>query len=415
MNFSNEKELAEYIKTLGGTLWLVGGTIRDEFLNRRPTSDRDYMITGVPISKIPFDRVVGKKFPVFLVEIEGVKCEVALARTERKTSAGHKGFEFYTSPGITVEQDLYRRDFTINSMARNVLTGQLVDPYGGQKDLKDRYLRPTNLRTFREDPLRVFRMARFICQLDFPLIKKPYKIGPRRDELESLSPERVWKETLKALGTERPSGYFKILKVLNVLDVWFPELQDLDVPDKHDGTAFHHTMTVLDGPKKAPSLLRFGLLVHDLGKGRTPKENHPSHHGHDELGLVAVESLCKRLKVPARYRKIGWLSCKHHMRLKRTDEMRPGTFIKLVLEDLKDDWSLIAAVSFYDSYSRFGADKNKEYDRYIAQNIRAGRVLEVAQEITGDQLVQEGIKQDKHFGMKLFERRVKRLKQLEKA
>lgn len=264
MIFSNNLEFAEYISTLGGSLWKVGGCLRDELLGR-PVNDTDYVITGLEASDpTSLDKIVGQDFPVFLVEIGDKTCEVALARREKKMGVGYHGFTFYSGRDVTIQEDLARRDLTINAMALNILTREFVDPYNGKQDIIDKVLRHTS-PAFVEDPLRVFRVARFSAQLGFTVAQDTLNLMRSiSDTLKDLKAERVWKELEKALDTDRASFFFWVLFEVGGLDYWFPEVKALDVPDMHDGTALNHILTVID--KGRDPLTRFGLLCHDLGK-----------------------------------------------------------------------------------------------------------------------------------------------------
>jgi len=403
MEFTTDKELAVYIKGLGGTLWLVGGAVRDEMLGLA-CSDNDYLITGVDISALPFERIAGSTFPVFLVKIGGEYCEVAMARKERKNGVGHKGFEFFADKSVSVKDDLARRDFTINSMAINVITGELHDPFGGEVDLHIyKVIRQTSV-AFKEDPLRVFRAARFSAKLGFYIdCGTMSAMESLRDEIPSLPGERVWNETIKALNTASPSKYFRALHETRCLGHWFKELDALHVPDKHDGTAFDHTMKVMDHGRTP--LERFGLLVHDLGKGLTPAENHPSHHGHDQLGVQAVNDLCDRLKVPNEYRNMGVLCARDHMRCKRATEMRPGKFFRMCV-DTGTYFDDLMHVSRIDSSFRDGGDVNAEQEYFNKVMLMARCAFAVEYDITGMHIINEGYEPGPKIGEMLLCRRI---------
>ena len=218
------QEIAQKIKQAGGTLYLVGGAIRDHLLNL-PTTDKDYCVTGLTREQFqtlfPEAKIQGKEFPVFILN----QTEIALARRERKTGKGHKEFEFLTSPDIKIEEDLARRDLTINSIAQDVLTGEIIDPFYGKKDIQKRILRKTT-DAFEEDPLRVYRVARFMATLDngFTIDTETLEAMQKlKSELSTLSKERVFSEFRKAISSSKPSLFFETLKEANVLDVHFPE------------------------------------------------------------------------------------------------------------------------------------------------------------------------------------------------
>lgn len=312
-------EIANIIKGNGGTLYLVGGAVRDEIMNRK-VHDEDYCVTG--IEKETFEKLFpnaykrGKSFGVYDIENK----EFALARKDKKIGKGHKKFEVQNGKDITIEEDLARRDITINSIAKNVLTGKIIDPYGGIKDIKNKIIRATT-DSFIEDPLRVYRVARFASQLNFAVEENTIKMMKKiKEELKTLSPERVFAEFRKALKSDKPSVFFEVLKKANVLDVHFKEIYDLigqiqPVAYHPEGDSYNHTMVVVD---KSAILtdneeIRFSALVHDLGKGITPKEMLPHHYGHDKNGVKLVENLGNRLKIPNSWIKCGKVSAKEHM------------------------------------------------------------------------------------------------------
>lgn len=312
-------EIANKIKEKGGTLYLVGGAVRDELLGRK-VHDEDYCVQGLNANEFEelfpnaFKR--GKFFGVY--DIEGN--EFALARKERKNGQGHKEFNIKTGKEITIEDDLSRRDITINSMAKEVLTGKIIDPYNGKQDLKNRIIRATT-EAFKEDPLRVYRVARFASMLNFEVDKQTLNMmNKQKEELKTLSQERVFNEFRKALETNKPSIFFEVLRKADVLDVHFKEIYNLigqTQPEKYhpEGDSYKHTMIVVDKVAELTKELsiRFSALVHDLGKGITPKEMLPHHYGHDKNGVVLVEKFSKRLKIPNSWMKCGKVSAKEHM------------------------------------------------------------------------------------------------------
>lgn len=312
-------EIANIIKENGGTLYLVGGAVRDEIMNRK-VHDEDYCVTG--IEKETFEKLFpnaykrGKSFGVYDIENK----EFALARKDKKIGKGHKEFEVKNGKDITIEEDLARRDITINSIAKEVLTGKIIDPYGGMEDIQNKIIRATT-DSFIEDPLRVYRVARFASQLNFAVEENTIKMMEEiKEELKTLSPERVFTELRKALKSDKPSVFFEVLKKANVLDVHFKEIYDLigqiqPVEYHPEGDSYNHTMIVVD---KSAILtdnveIRFSALVHDLGKGITPKEMLPHHYGHDKNGVKLVENLGNRLKIPNSWIKCGKVSAKEHM------------------------------------------------------------------------------------------------------
>lgn len=313
-------EIAKLIEQNGGRLYLVGGAVRDSLLNRS-IYDEDYCVEG--LSKEEFLKLFpnavsrGKSFEVF--DLEGK--EFALARTEKKIGQGHKEFEVTIGKEITIEEDLKRRDITINSIAKDVLTNELIDPFKGIEDIKNRIIRATS-KTFKEDPLRVYRVARFASELEFKVETNTINMmNVLKEELTKLSKQRVFCEFRKALATNKPSIFFNVLREANVLDVHFKEMYNLIgsiQPIEHhpEGDSYNHTMITVDNSTKLTDnlLVRYACLVHDLGKGLTPKELYPHHHGHSEKGVEPVRNLSNRIGVPTFWKKAGITSSKEHMR-----------------------------------------------------------------------------------------------------
>lgn len=329
-------EIANLIANNGGRLYLVGGAVRDEIMQRQ-ISDYDYCIVGLSYEEVlelfPKALSYGKSFPVF--NINGN--EYALARKEIKTSSGHKGFEIISDKSITIEEDLRRRDITINSIAKDVLTGEYKDPYNGVEDIQNKIIRATS-EAFIEDPLRVYRVARFAAQLDFEVSSDTIEMMKQiRSELNTLSVERIYTELVKVFKSQRPSRFFEVLRNADSLNVHFEEIQNLigkTQPEKYhpEGDAFNHTMIVLDkvASQTDNDELIFAALVHDLGKGTTPKEMLPRHLGHEERGVELVKVLCERLKLPKNYEKIGVVACLEHMRAGIFNEMRIPTKVDFI-------------------------------------------------------------------------------------
>lgn len=259
----------------------------------------------------------GKAFEVF--DIDGR--EFALARKEQKTGKGHKEFEIITGKDITVTADLKRRDITINSIAKDVLTGEIIDPFKGIEDLKNHIVRATS-NAFSEDPLRAYRAARFASKFNFDVEPNTIKLmNDLKVELSELSAERVFDEMRKALNCNKPSVFFNILRKADILDVHFEELYNLiDVlqPEVYhpEGDAYNHTMLALDKCAEITNdvKIRFAVLVHDLGKGLTPKSEYPHHYGHDKNGTTLVSNFALRLKMPNSWKDFGIVAAKEHMK-----------------------------------------------------------------------------------------------------
>jgi len=320
-------------------IYLVGGAVRDRLLGR-PFSERDYVVVGATPDELVAQgfRPVGKDFPVFLHPRTGE--QYALARTERKTGPGYYGFATRFSPDVTLEEDLVRRDLTVNAMAEDE-HGGIVDPHGGRRDLEARVLRHVS-DAFVEDPLRVLRVARFAARfapLGFTVAPETLDLMRRivaSGELASLVPERVWVETERALGEANPVVYFEVLRACGALDAVFPEIAALfgvpQPPKWHpEIDTGVHTLQVLDVAAElaTDTTVRFAALVHDVGKGLTPPDQWPRHIGHEEAGARLIERMCARLKVPNEHRELAVLVARHHALVHRAAELRPGTVLDL--------------------------------------------------------------------------------------
>ena len=316
-------------------IYQVGGAVRDKLLGL-PVKDRDWVVVGsTPEAMIALGyKPVGKDFPVFL-HPESHE-EYALARTERKTAPGYKGFAFNTSAEITLEEDLLRRDLTINAMTFDE-SGQLIDPYNGKADLEAGILRHVS-PAFVEDPLRVLRVARFAARFGFELAEETKALMQEisdSGELDALVAERVWQETERALTEEQPMRFFSVLRDCGALARVFPEIDNLyGIPQPEDHhpeiDTGVHCMMVLDQVCRLSddTVVRFAALVHDLGKANTPKTQWPAHHGHEERGVKLINKLCDRYRIPNKYRELAVIASRHHLECHRLDEMRPDTVVK---------------------------------------------------------------------------------------
>ncbi|PWC21624.1 multifunctional CCA addition/repair protein [Brenneria roseae subsp. roseae] len=327
-------------------IYLVGGAVRDSLLNL-PVTEKDWVVVGATPEQLLAQgyQQVGKDFPVFLHPVS--RDEYALARTERKSGQGYTGFVCHAEPDVTLEQDLLRRDLTINAIAQTE-QGELVDPYHGRRDLDNRLLRHVS-DAFSEDPLRVLRVARFAARfasLGFQIAEETMALMQRmtrEGELAYLTPERVWKETEKALGTRSPQVYFQVLRDCGALAVLFPEIDKLygiPAPAKWHpeiDTGIHTLMTLAMAARLSPDIdVRFATLCHDLGKGLTPPELWPRHHGHGPAGVQLVESLCQRLRVPNHIRDLAKLVAEYHDLIHTVQILQPKTLMKLF--DAIDVW-----------------------------------------------------------------------------
>lgn len=330
--------------------YLVGGAVRDALLGLAP-GDRDYVVVGASQAAMESQgfKAVGRDFPVFLHPSTGA--EYALARTERKSGRGYRGFVVDADPSVTLEQDLERRDFTVNAIAREVLgdgidpdaLGAIVDPFGGARDVDSRVLRHVG-PAFVEDPLRVLRAARFMARfapLGFTVA--PDTLALMREvaasgELDTLVPERVWQELRRALASAAPDAFVRTLREADALRAVLPEVDALSgVPQRAEyhpeiDTGVHVELVLAMAARLAPGddVIGFAALVHDLGKARTPAHVLPKHIGHEHAGLEPVRAVCARLKVPREHRLLAECVCREHLNVHRIDEMRASKIHDLI-------------------------------------------------------------------------------------
>ena len=320
--------------------YLVGGAVRDKLLDI-PVKDEDWVVVGArPEDLLEMGyRQVGKGFPVFLHP--ETHQEYALARTERKIGPGHNAFDFDTSEHVSLEEDLCRRDLTINAMAQTK-SGEIIDPYGGQEDLTNNILRHVS-EAFSEDPLRVLRVARFAAKFKhrgFFVADETMKLMTAMvasGELETLVTERVWQETELALATAAPQEFVSVLRQCGALAVILPEVDALfgvPQPEKYHpeiDTGVHILMSLEQVAKLSDDVtVRYATLVHDVGKAVTDKSKWPSHHSHEVLGIPLQQSIAKRLRVPNGHTKLAALFCEHHTKLHRVQKLRPSTLLDLL-------------------------------------------------------------------------------------
>ena len=386
--------------------YLVGGAVRDKLLNR-PIKDEDYLVVGASIEqmiKLGYHQV-GKDFPVFLHP--KTKAEYALARTERKQGQGYTGFSCYFAPDVTIEQDLLRRDLTVNAMAMDH-NGKIIDPYNGQNDLNDRILRHVS-DAFIEDPLRVLRVARFAARYHkygFTIADETLTLMQEisaSGELKCLTPERVWQEMQLSLAdggansdtnSGNPEVFFEVLQQCNALEELWPELAVLwGIPNP---ALWHpeicsgiHTMMVLqqavlltqaipDEHSDHRTAVRFAALCHDLGKGVTSDKLWPSHKGHETSGLPLVERICGQLKVPSHYKQLALKVCEFHLHCHKAFELKASTLLKMF--DQLDIWrkpeefDLFLMACKSDFLGRLGFE-NRAYpqEQYLQAAVKAAR------------------------------------------
>ena len=373
--------------------YLVGGAVRDTLLERT-IKERDWVVVGATAQQLLDQgfQQVGKDFPVFLHPES--KEEYALARTERKNGQGYTGFVCDASSSITLEQDLLRRDLTINAMAMDE-QGDIIDPYCGRQDLEKRVLRHVS-DAFVEDPLRVFRVARFAARYhDYGFTIAADTLDMMRQlsqsgEVAQLSAERVWKETSRSLLEPHPEIYFETLRACGALSVWLPELDCLwgipNPPKWHPeiDTGVHTMMVVQQAVQRSEELsVRYAALVHDLGKGLTPAQFWPSHRGHEKLGLDAIHAVSDRLKVPNDCRELALLVSEYHSHIHRAFELKASTVLKVL--NKCDAWrkperfELVLQTCHADACGRTGFE-HAPYPQaeYCRQALQAAQQVDIA-------------------------------------
>jgi tRNA nucleotidyltransferase (CCA-adding enzyme) len=398
--------------------YLVGGAVRDKLLNR-PIKDEDYLVVGASVEqmiKLGYHQV-GKDFPVFLHP--KTKAEYALARTERKQGQGYTGFSCYFAPDVTIEQDLLRRDLTVNAMAMDQ-NGNIIDPYNGQNDLNARILRHVS-DAFIEDPLRVLRVARFAARYHkygFTIADETLNLMQEisaSGELKCLTPERVWQEMQLSLAdggansdinTGNPEVFFEVLQQCNALEELWPELAILwGIPNP---ALWHpeicsgiHTMMVLQQAvlltQAIPveqsdhrTAVRFAALCHDLGKGITPDQLWPSHKGHEKSGLPLVERICRQLKIPSHYKQLALKVCEFHLHCHKAFELKASTLLKMFNQlDIwrkPEEFDLFLMTCKSDFLGRLGFE-NRIYpqEQYLQAAVKAAR------EVTAQAFVAQGL------------------------
>jgi len=382
-------------------VYLVGGAVRDKLLDRQ-VKDLDFLVVGsTPAQMIDLGFIpVGKDFPVFLHP--KTKQEYALARTERKQGHGYTGFVCDASPTVTIEEDLMRRDLTINAMAMDD-KGNIIDPYNGQSDLNNRILRHVS-DAFVEDPLRVLRVARFASRyayLDFAIADETLTLMTQLSgsgELQTLSAERIWQEMQRSLTQENPQVFFKVLYECKALLALWPDLHNLwNVPNP---AQWHpeicsgiHTMMVLEQAAKLSdkTTVRFAALCHDLGKGLTAQEKWPSHHGHEKAGLPLVEHICKQLRVPNDHKLLALYVCEFHLHIHKAFQLKASTLLKVlnVLDvwrkpELFEDFLLSCKADFLGRLNF----ENKPYPQFDFMM----DVMNKARSVNAKEFVEQGLK-----------------------
>lgn len=402
--------------------YLVGGAVRDELLDY-PHKEKDWVVVGATPEEMLATgfQQVGKDFPVFLHPDS--KEEYALARTERKTSPGYKGFDVHATPDVTLEQDLLRRDLTINALAKDE-SGEIIDPFNGLQDIHDKILRHVS-PAFTEDPVRILRVARFAARyLHLGFIVADETMQLMKDmvangEVDALVPERVWQEMEKALGERSPSRFIEVLRDCGALERILPELNSLfgvPQPEEHHpeiDTGIHTLMVLQQACKLSDETdVRFAALMHDLGKGTTPKSEWPHHIGHEANGAEIVVDVCKRLRIPNEYRDLAKITARYHLHYHRALELKPSTVVK-TLEQLDafrkpQRFEKFLLASEADARGRPGHE-NKTFPQgsYFRKSFKA------AQEVDVKALVQQGYS-NKELADKIREERIKLVAAIEK-
>jgi tRNA nucleotidyltransferase (CCA-adding enzyme) len=380
-------------------IYLVGGAVRDELLGL-PVREHDWVVVGATPEEMEAAgfRPVGRDFPVFLHPETGE--EYALARTERKSGRGYHGFVFHTGADVTLEDDLKRRDLTVNAMALDA-GGELIDPFGGRRDLEARVLRHVSA-AFVEDPVRLLRVARFYARfapLGFTVADETKALMERMvaaGEVDHLVPERVWAETERSLALPEPRRFFELLREVGALARLFPELDALfgvPQPERHhpEIDSGVHTLLALTQAARldASTAVRFAVLCHDFGKGVTPREQWPSHRGHESAGLPLVRACCERLGVPRGHRDLALLATRWHLQVHRADELRAATMLKLL--EAADAFrrperlAALLLVCEADARGRTGFE-----DRPYPQPERLRRALAAAQAVDAAAIAEDG-------------------------
>lgn len=375
-------------------IYLVGGAVRDELLGY-PFVEKDWVVVGATVDDMLSANYqqVGKDFPVFLHPV--TKEEHALARTERKTAAGYKGFEVHASPDVTLEEDLIRRDLTINAIAKDD-NGEFIDPFNGIEDINNKILRHVS-DAFAEDPVRILRTARFMARyahLGFrvadetmALMKDMVTAG----EVDALVAERVWQEMEKALAEKTPASFIGVLRGCGALNKILPELDCLwgvPQPAEHhpEIDTGIHTMLVLEQAciLSDDAQVRFAALVHDLGKGSTPKKDWPRHIDHESRGAEIVKNVCKRLRVPNEYRDLAERTARFHLHYHRAFELKPATVVKTLVQldafRNPERFEKFILASEADARGRPGYE-NQDYPQseYLRQALIAAKNIDVSE------------------------------------
>ncbi|WP_217520876.1 multifunctional CCA addition/repair protein [Vibrio metschnikovii] len=389
-------------------VYLVGGAVRDQLLSL-PVHDQDWVVVGSSPEQMRQAgyQAVGKDFPVFLHP--KTKQEYALARTERKTGSGYTGFACYYAPDVSLEEDLARRDLTINAIAQDN-TGKLIDPYGGQRDLHNRLLRHVS-DAFIEDPLRVLRVARFaakLAHLGFTIASETMQLMTQiaqSGELHHLTAERIWQEWHKSLSTANPEVFLSTLRECGALAIILPEIDRLfGVPQPKQwhpeiDTGVHTLMVAAQAAKLSPSIaVRFAAQVHDVGKGVTPQSEWPSHKMHCHTGVKIINALCERVRIPNECKDLALLVCEQHSNIHRAAELKASTKLKIL--DKLDVWRKperlydVLLCCQADHAGRLGCEANAYPQRDLFLNAYQAALSVKVQQVIADGFQGKAIKEE---------------------
>ncbi len=334
-----EMAFVKQVRAAGGKVYAVGGWVRDQLRGVSP-KDKDYVVAGLTAEAFtalfPEAKCVGISFPVFLLPMGKWSAEIALARRERKRGTGYRGFAVEADGTVTIEEDLFRRDTTINSMAMELPGERLIDPYGGQNDIDKHLIRAVSSH-FMDDPVRALRAARQAAEFDFSVTPETISyMTACQDELCREPGERILGELTRALSSPRPSVFFRVLRQAGLLEAVFPEIHALIDKTQPaffhpEGDAFEHTMYIVDAvaAENEDVVTRFAALAHDLGKGTTPSEMLPHHYGHEDRGIEVLDAWGKRLPFSTRWRETARFVIAEHMRAPRLN--KPGKIVRLLL------------------------------------------------------------------------------------
>ncbi len=428
--------MADHPDLSGLDYYRVGGAPRDELLGREP-NDEDYVVVGATVDEMVdrgFETMVGEAFPVFLHPV--TKDEWALARTEEKTGVGYKGFEIQSGPDVTLEEDLERRDLTINAIAQDPETGEFIDPFGGRDDLDAGIIRHVS-EAFAEDPLRVLRAARYAARFGFEVADETRELLREvAPELEAVDNQRIYREILKAMRqADSPRTFFDVLRDVGALDVILPEMAALaEIPagpeEYHaEGSAFEHSMRVLEEmhalrPNDERALL--AAAFHDIGKSQTPDDVLPHHYKHEKRGKHVAEDIADRLEMSIEHRGVLKTAARLHGRMRDLRDLNESTLIRMI-DSIRDNYEVsnpgdepvIAHITPDELVDLAVADNRGREPQGEFDRDHAERLFETTEEILddvngGEVLASHDIEEGPHVSDVLLQERVRQLKEKRK-